>query len=221
MEEKKTSAVVLLSGGADSAIALAWARMEYGSVHAFSIDYGQKHIRELEAAVKIAKLMRVPHSGGSLRMELDGSLAGGDTTHAESIGASTAMVPGRNAMLLDMAAAKAIRVGADTVVIGACLADSLGFPDCRPEFLVAHRRSMALSMGKPIELVAPLLVMTKAATLKLARTLPRAWEALALSWSCYLGGERPCGECGACVARAKGFADAGETDPALAITEAA
>jgi 7-cyano-7-deazaguanine synthase len=221
MEEKKTSAVVLLSGGADSAIALAWARMEYGAVHAFSVDYGQKHARELEAAVLIAKHLRVPHRTASLRMDLGGSLTSDDTSHAESIGASTAMVPGRNAILLDMAAAYAVKVGADTVVIGACGADAGGFPDCRPEFLVAQRRSMSLAMGAPIQLVAPLLVMTKAATLTLARTLPKAWDALGMSWSCYLGGERPCGECGACVARAKGFADAGETDPALVAKEAA
>jgi 7-cyano-7-deazaguanine synthase len=205
-----SAAVVLLSGGQDSTTALAWAVKTYGrkNVHALSVDYGQRHSRELTAAVAIAKRFRVPHRIGSLRLSLSSSLTGG---------VGSVVVPHRNSMLLDMAAghAKSDDVGADVIVIGACEADAAGFMDCRPEFLLAWEKAARLAHERPISICAPLLEMSKAATVRLAREL-NAWEALALSWTCYEGGERPCGECTACIARARGFAEAGEIDPALA-----
>jgi len=203
-----TSAVVLLSGGQDSTTALAWAAKTYGrkSVHALSIDYGQRHSRELASAVQIAKALRVPHRVASVRLDLASSLTGGG---------GSVVVPMRNAILLSMAAGYAASIGADVVVIGACETDAAGFPDCRPEFLLAWEKSASLALGTPMRVCAPLLAMSKAAAVKLARELG-AWDALALSWTCYEGGERPCGGCSACIARARGFSDAGETDPALA-----
>jgi 7-cyano-7-deazaguanine synthase len=211
-------AVVLLSGGMDSTIVLAWALRQYGRdfTHALSIDYGQRHARELEAAVRIAKHFRVSHRVASVRIDLAGSLVDAyDADLSRRANVSPDIVPMRNAILLSMAAGYAARAGADTVCIGACEMDVAGFPDCRPEFLSAAQHAFTLATGEPISIVAPLLAMGKGATVKLARELPGCWDALALSWTCYRGGEQPCGECSACVARADGFAHAGECDPAM------
>jgi 7-cyano-7-deazaguanine synthase len=216
---QQPKAVVLLSGGQDSTTALAWAVKKYGrgNVHALSIDYGQRHAKEITAAVAIAKMLRAPHRVASVRVDLSGTLASGEpSTLAARIGASPAMVPGRNLILLSMAAGYASSIGADVLIIGACEADAAAFPDCRPAFLIAAEGALGAALSEPMRIVAPLLALSKAATVAMARGIPGCWEALALSWTCYAGGDVPCGECTACVARIKGFADAGEIDPAVA-----
>lgn len=211
-------AVVLLSGGADSAIAAAWAQRQYKrkNFHALTVDYGQRHAREVQSAVAVAKLFGTPHRVASVRIDLAGTLTTGEASElSERIGANPAMVPGRNMILLSMAAGYAASIGADTLIIGACEEDSPGFPDCHPAFIAHAQTALTAALGTSIRVVAPLLRMTKAATIALARTLPGGWEALALSWTCYEGGEKPCGACTACLARARGFEQSGETDPAV------
>lgn len=144
----------------------------------------------------------------------------------------SSFVPGRNLVLLSLAVAHAGVWGADKIVIGANAVDFAGYPDCRGDFLESMDRTASLALGrKPQErfpaeslIAAPLLELSKAQIVKLARELgPDCWEALALTWTCYdphwLGTGfqpyQPCGKCSACVIRAKGFADAGEKDPAL------
>jgi 7-cyano-7-deazaguanine synthase len=215
---QKPKAIVLLSGGADSTIALAWATKKYGrgNVHALTVDYGQKHAREITAAAAIAKVFRTPHRVASVRVDLSGTLINAEPSDLSvRIGASHAMVPGRNMILLSMAAGYAASQGADTIIIGACELDAAGFPDCRLEFLNAAEVAFRAALGEPLRIVAPLLAMSKAATVVMARSLPKCWDALALSWTCYAGGDTPCGECAACLARAQGFASVGEIDPAV------
>lgn len=220
--------LVLLSGGQDSTTCLFWAlcrrRSEVGVVEAVCFDYGQRHARaELEAAERIAeladvKLYRARISWGG------GALASALTTDApietRPDGLPSTFVPGRNAVFLSMAAGLAAQNGHRSVVIGASAVDFSGYPDCRPDFIAAMSHALALALGVPdFRIVAPLILESKASTVRMAREiaadLPRCWQAIGMSWTCYLGGAVPCGECPACVLRAKGFAEAGVADPAL------
>jgi len=190
---------VLLSGGMDSAVALYWARLHRESVRALALDYGQRHQRELVAARMIAERADVPFE--LHRMVIPWAPMRG------------AVIPGRNAHLLTIAATHSYAHETTCeVVVGACLADAQAFPDCRSGFLESQARSLSLGLGTDVAIFAPLIELTKAQTVKLARELG-AWDALSLSWSCYLGGERPCGDCSACRFRIEGFREAGEVDP--------
>lgn len=194
---------VLLSGGMDSAIALHWARVRRGGLTAWSIDYGQKHKRELVAAKAIAKAAGVPHRQIKLGVPWP------------PIG-SNGVVVGRNLALLNTVGAQlAVRGGGDTVeiIIGATREDFDGFPDCRPEFMAAASRALTLGFGVETFVVAPFVTQPKAAMVKDALSMPGAWEAIGMSWTCYEGGAAPCGACSACVKRAAAFAEAGQEDP--------
>lgn len=210
--------VVLLSGGMDSAVALALVRQKYrrDDVHTLSVDYGQRHAQELSSAVAISKAFRVRHRVASVRVDLAGELTSGTASEvAVRTGASPAMVPMRNAILLSMASGYAASVGASSVVIGACADDAVGFPDCRPEFLRAWATVAQLALNEQMSVIAPFVSMTKAQIVRLAFVTPGAWHALRLSRSCYLEAPAPCGSCSACVARARGFEEAKFADPAL------
>jgi 7-cyano-7-deazaguanine synthase len=199
-----------------------------GDVVALSFAYGQRHAVELDAACAIAQQAGVRHHvlslpalkdiGGSalvddhLELRRDGGLR---DTHAPG-GLPTSFVPGRNLLFLSTAAALAVAEGTTDIVTGVCQTDYSGYPDCRREFVdafeLAASRAMPSSAG-PIVVHTPLMSLTKAETVRLARKLPGCWEALALTVTCYRG--RPaCGVCPACELRARGFADAGEIDPA-------
>lgn len=219
--------VVLLSGGQDSTTCLHWALSRFSArladpgVHrspvALAIDYGQRHIIELASAQFVAHAAGVPLHVAHVELPkgaLAGLAVGAEITIA-STGLPTTFVPGRNATLLSIAANLAYRIGSDTIVIGCSAVDYSGYPDCRSEFLATQARALAMGLDRPMNIVAPLIDRSKAQTVRLARELgPACWAALAHTWTCYLGGERPCGTCPACVLRAKGFAEAGEEDPA-------
>lgn len=193
--------VVLLSGGLDSTVALFWARERWADVSAMSVDYKQKHARELVAARAVAALAGVALEQKELRFPWP-PMCG-------------PVLPGRNGVLLHIAGIHAgSRAGGDgaRVVIGACAADAAGFVDCRPEYLLAKQCELSLALACPMEIVAPFVDRTKAQIVREARRL-NAWDAVAVSWSCYVGGDAPCGLCGACGYRAQGFAEAGEVDP--------
>jgi 7-cyano-7-deazaguanine synthase len=196
---------VLLSGGMDSAVALHWALSQFsiGSMTAWSMDYGQAHkAKELEAARAIAEAAEVPYR--SLKAQIPWAPMNGD------------VLAGRNLMLLSVVSAQAAaRSGGEpvTIIIGACEADAAGFPDCRPEFLLAAQEALTLGLGVPVTVVAPLLLLSKTQIVLMAKRLGAAANrALLRSWSCYRGGEVPCGECNACRKRAEGFAGAGMVD---------
>ncbi|MBM3983050.1 MAG: 7-cyano-7-deazaguanine synthase QueC [Planctomycetes bacterium] len=224
-----SNAVVLLSGGQDSTTCLFWAVTMFDSVRALSIVYGQRHKAEVDAAREIAALAEVPHD--VYRIPVLGQLADSDLVRTETSitgdggrpdvampqGLPTSFVPGRNALFLTVAAAYAVKHSARDIVTGVCQTDFSGYPDCRREFIDAQERALTLAMPSsagPIRVHTPLMYMTKAETVRLAKRL-ECWHALRYSLTCYNGLRPGCGTCPACVLRAKGFEEAGETDPAL------
>lgn len=230
-DTKNTPAVVLLSGGQDSTTCLYSAIAEHGAarVVAVSVGYGQRHAAELDAAQRIAALAGVQHItldttvlaqlGDSALVtdaRIDGD--GGREDNEAPGGLPTSFVPGRNMIMLAFAAAVAVKYDARRIYTGVCQTDFSGYPDCRREFVDAMERAATLAMPSscgPIKIITPLMYLTKAETVKLARELGDAcWTALGMSLTCYHGKRPGCGVCPACELRAKGFAEAGETDPA-------
>lgn len=218
-------AVVLLSGGLDSCVSAALARDRGFDLFALSVDYGQRHAREVEAARAVAKALGA-REHKVVRVDL-GALGGsaltdagmavpldrpeGEMTH----GIPSTYVPARNTVLLSLALGWAEVLGADAVFFGANAVDYSGYPDCRPEYVAAFQRLADLATkrgveGKRIRIEAPLLTLTKADIVRLGveRKAP-----LDRTWSCYLGGARQCGRCDSCQLRRKGFREAGLEDP--------
>ncbi|MCU1449594.1 MAG: exsB protein [Acidimicrobiales bacterium] len=190
---------------------------------ALTFDYGQRHRVEVERAGRIAG-----HYGAEwLVVELDASQWGGSALTDQSMsvpvdGVDTdaipvTYVPARNLIFLSVAMGVAEARDADAVYLGVNALDYSGYPDCRPEFVDSFRRTAALALkrgveGRPVDVRTPLIDMTKAEIVRLGIEVGAPLE---LTWSCYLGFDRPCGECDACRLRAKGFAEAGVHDPAL------
>lgn len=226
-----TSAIVLLSGGQDSTTCLYHAIAKHGAddIVAVSVDYGQKHAAELVAATEIAKAAGVRHvvlDTSVLSQLADSALVGAGEIEAKGgrvdaempEGLPTSFVPGRNMIMLAFAAAVAVKHNAKLIYTGVCQTDFSGYPDCRRDFIDAMQEATTLAMPSsagPIKIVTPLMDLTKAETVKMARDLGDAcWSALALSITCYHGQRPGCGECPACELRAKGFDDVGFEDPA-------
>jgi len=225
------AAVVLFSGGQDSTTCLHLAIQRHGAenVVAVSVQYGQRHATELAAAADITRAAGVRHV--TLETSIFAQLAdsalvspgditedGGRQDEEAPGGLPTSFVPGRNMVLLAFASTIAVKYGARTIYTGVCQTDFSGYPDCRRVFIDAMQDAATLAMPSscgPLEIVTPLMHQTKADTVLLAKGLgPECWEALGRSVTCYHG-ERPgCGKCPACVLRMKGFAEAGEIDPA-------
>ncbi len=219
-------AIVLLSGGADSATCLAWASRERGlDCLALSFDYGQRHKEELAAAGKVARSFGVPHKTARLDPSLFASsaLTGGGPVpknrSQEEIGRGipSTYVPARNLVFLSLAAALAETEGAGTLVLGVNALDYSGYPDCRPEFLEAFRQVLLAGTrpgaeGRPVNIEAPLLRMKKSEIFLLGTRLGVDYS---LTVSCYDadGKGRACGSCDACILRARGFREAGLPDP--------
>lgn len=219
--DRRIRAVVLLSGGLDSATVLALARRDGREVLALSFRYGQRHERELELAARLATDASAEH----LVVDLDGGLFSGsaltdrsiDVPHDEAAeeGIPVTYVPARNLVMLSMAVAIAESRGAEEVWIGANAVDYSGYPDCRPEFLSAFERAARLGTRAGVEsngisIVAPLVHLTKA---EIIRSGLEAGVDYSKTWSCYEGRARACGRCDSCLLRLRGFAEAGATDP--------
>jgi 7-cyano-7-deazaguanine synthase len=227
-------AVVLLSGGLDSATAAAWARSQGFEVHALSVDYGQRHRHELAAAARVAKALGL---ASHRTVAVDLRTLGGSALTAdlpvpkhrspEAIGAGIPItyVPARNTVLLALAFAAAETIDAEAVVIGVNALDSSGYPDCRPGFVdamraVAREGTQRGAEGRPLDVLAPLLADTKADVVRRGAALNVPFV---LTLSCYDPVERAgrvfaCGACDACLLRAKGFSEAGLPDPAPRVT---
>jgi 7-cyano-7-deazaguanine synthase len=192
-------------------------------VTALAIEYGQRHRRELDAARDIAELAGVELLRARVELPFASGLTREERIGLRPDGLPTTFVPGRNALFLALAGglAKSLTTHPAGVVIGCSAVDYSGYPDCRPEFLQVQQASLRLALDLPgFNVVAPLVDRTKAQTVQLAYELgPECWNALSYSWTCYVGGRKPCGECPACVLRAKGFAEAGYPDPALEVRE--
>ena len=207
-------AVVLLSGGLDSTVALGLACWRHGSheVVAVGIAYGQAHINEIAHARRIAAGAGVPYvlahvdpSPWKLLPLLTGTTVTGRDVYAmQTGGVSDAFLPGRNVAFLSTALAVAAVQDADQIWIGANADDAVGFPDCRPPFLWAWQQMASQALGRSVHLEAPLLVYTKRQVVALARRMAIDLDA---TWSCYrprhaVTGVEPCGRCDACVLRA-------------------
>ena len=215
--------LVVLSGGLDSTVCMALAARTSGTPPlALSFDYGQRHRTELDRAAGVAGHYRSDH----LVVQLDTGAWGGSAltdpdiavpTGGGSAGIPVTYVPARNSIFLAVALGVAEARDLDAVWIGVNAIDYSGYPDCRPEFIEAFRGVAATGQkrgveGNPIEILTPLIDTTKADIVRLGIETEAP---LRLTWSCYQGGETPCGICDACLLRAQGFAEAGVADPAL------
>ncbi|MBC8436586.1 MAG: 7-cyano-7-deazaguanine synthase QueC [Candidatus Omnitrophica bacterium] len=217
----KRRAIVLLSGGLDSAVTLYLAKYDGFTVNCLIFDYGQRHKKEVEAAKKIARQagaayriikLRLPWKGSSL---LDGKIKIPRPDKADGI--PSTYVPGRNIIFLSYAVSFAEAAKAGAVYIGAHTQDYPGYPDCRPQFYRAFSKTVSCGTKagvekKKIEIKTPLINKTKAEIIKTGVKLKVPFE---LTWSCYKGGRFPCAKCESCYFRSKGFFEAGLPDPIL------
>ncbi len=216
-------AVILLSGGLDSATTLAYAKSKGFDCYALSFDYGQRHKFELKAARKVAKAL------GAARHEvikIDLSRFGGSALTADipvpksrshkqiGTGIPVTYVPARNTVFLSLALAWAEALGARDIFIGVNALDYSGYPDCRPEFIRAFQRTANLATkagveGARFKVHAPLIKMTKAEIIRLGRKLGVDYS---ITHSCYdpQPDGTPCGRCDSCLLRNKGFEEAGK-----------
>lgn len=216
------SAVVLLSGGLDSATALAMARSMGFKTHALSVHYGQRHAAELDAARTVAtalgahehRIMGVDFAGIGGSALTDVNVA---VPESPGKGIPVTYVPARNTLLLSLALGWAEVAGAADLFVGVNAVDYSGYPDCRPEFIHAFERLAQLATKAGVEgtrytIHAPLLAMTKA---DIIRTGLKLGVDYGITVSCYQADSagRACGKCDSCRLRAAGFADAGVPDP--------
>jgi len=217
-------AVVLLSGGIDSATTLYWAKKQGYSCFCLIFDYGQRHKREINSAEKIAKKAKahyeiikisLPWKGSSL---LDKKIKLPITNYQLPITTiPSTYVPARNIIFLSFALSFAESINAQAIFIGAHNQDYSGYPDCRPEFYQAFNKVIVVGTKAGVEknkikIYTPLIQKTKAQIIKLGARLGVPFE---LTWSCYQGGKSPCGKCDSCYFRAKGFQEAGIEDPLI------
>ena len=219
-------ALVLLSGGVDSSTCLALAKEKYGGVVALALYYGQKHSKELAAAEAVAAHYKAP----LLKLDLTPVFAFSNcsllkqsaeeiplksyaeqlkTQHGEPV---TTYVPFRNGVFLSVAASIALAQGCSVIYYGAHADDAAGsaYPDCSDDFNNKMNEGIYLGSGRKVQLVAPFVKMTKKDIVALGLALGVPYE---LTWSCYCGGEKPCGKCGTCIDRKAAFAANGAADP--------
>lgn len=220
-------AVVLLSGGIDSATAAAIARQQGFQLHALSFHYGQRHEREIESAERVAKHLRaashrVIHfdlraiGGSALTDQID--VPKGRSEEEIGRGIPATYVPARNTIFLSFALALAERIEAADIFFGANQLDYSGYPDCREEYIRAFEKMANLATKAGLEgksrlrIHAPLIRMTKAEIIKKGLDLKLDFG---LTWSCYdpQNGLLACGRCDSCHLRLKGFKEAGTIDP--------
>jgi 7-cyano-7-deazaguanine synthase len=222
MKHDVKRAVVLLSGGLDSATALAMAKEQGYDCYVLSFDYGQRSLTELNAARAIAvQLGAKDHRVLRLHLEDFGGSALTDTSievpEGETEGVPVTYVPARNTVFLSLALGWAEVLDADAIFIGVNAVDYSGYPDCRPEFIAAFETMANLATrrginGEPIHIETPLMSLTKSEIIRRGTALGIDY---ALTVSCYQANDegRACGRCDSCRLRAKGFADAGLPDP--------
>lgn len=220
-------AVCLLSGGLDSATALACARRDGFVCHALTFDYGQRHRVELEAAARVARALgAAAHRTAVIDLRaFGGSALTGDLTVPKGRNAKEMVesipvtyVPARNTIFLSFALAWAEVLGAADIYLGVNAVDYSGYPDCRPEYIAAFEHMAALATkagvegGARLKIHTPLMLMSKAEIIRLGLSLGVDYS---LTHSCYdpLPGGLPCGACDACLLRRAGFDAAGAVDP--------
>jgi 7-cyano-7-deazaguanine synthase len=225
---RASKAVVLLSGGLDSATTLAVARSRGHETYAISFNYGQRHRIELEAARRVAHALGAEdhlivdvdlRSIGASALTSEEAVPKGRSLDEMTAEIPATYVPARNTVFLALALAWAESIAARHIYIGVNALDYSGYPDCRPEFMEAFRKLANLAtkagvQGKGFEIHTPLISMTKAQIIRLGMELGVDYS---LTHSCYDPDPagRPCGECDSCLLRRKGFQEAGIDDPLM------
>lgn len=222
MNDHLKPAVVLLSGGLDSATVLAIARNQGFACHALSLDYGQRHVAELHAADRVARsLGAVMHKVAKIDLTLFGGSALTDNAIAVPEGPTEGIpvtyVPARNTIMLSLALAWAEVLGSRDIFVGVNAVDYSGYPDCRPEYIAAFEKMANLATRAGVEglhttIHAPLISLSKADIIRSGTALGVDY---AQTVSCYQADAegRACGKCDSCRLRREGFAAAGVTDP--------
>lgn len=229
MEDKKQKILVLSSGGVDSTTCLAIAIDKVGkeNVEALNITYGQKHVKEVKQAEKIAQYYGVNHTHIDLSEIMkysNCSLLQHSTEHikhqayADQLtemggqGTVDTYVPFRNGLMLSTAASYAISKGCTQIYYGAHADDAAGraYPDCTPEFSEAMNTAIYEGSGRLVKMVAPLINLNKSGVIKIGIELGAPYH---LTWSCYEGGEKQCGTCGTCRDRINAWKTNGYEDP--------
>lgn len=215
----KKSIVLLLSGGLDSTAALYWYKKQHPQVdiHTLAFSYGQRNASELVAAAAISEFAMCK---SHVNLNIDSRLLGPSalTDHDASFEATAetpaSFVPGRNLIFLSAAGSYAAKLGAEAVVVGSCKDDVM--PDSSKEFLALFKLAMQVGFDRKVDLVYPLINLSKADTIEMMWHLgEKAWTALGLTVTCYNGKHPGCGACPACETRAEGFKRAVYNDPQL------
>lgn len=222
-------AVVVFSGGQDSTTCLIQAQQVYDEVHAITFNYGQRHLAEIEVARTLAAQLGVK-AHKVMDVGLLGELALSSLTRDEipvtrelqHNGLPNTFVPGRNILFLTLSAIYAYQVGAEAVITGVCETDFSGYPDCRNEFVKALNQAVVLGMDRPVRFETPLMWLDKAETWALADRCGHLETVRRHTLTCYNGIQGDgCGECPACLLRAKGLEEYMAQGPAVRIRLAA
>lgn len=220
MISKEETAYILLSGGQDSFVSLVWALENFKKVEAVSINYQQRHSRELHYAVEIAHHFKVKHTVYDIgdffkNLTISTLLNEGDHNlkHKLASNLPASFVPNRNGLFLTVIANHAFKNNEDNInlVTGVCETDFSGYPDCRDEYIKAKAVELSLGLDRPVTIFTPLMWKNKAETFKMAAEAGNMKELIELTLSCYNGNEtlhewgRGCTDCPACKLRKKGF----------------
>lgn len=204
--------ILLLSGGQDSTALLFYAiKRGYGNIHALSINYGQTHQRELDAACRVVAVAQFYYPHAKITHEVLNVGRGVLKFRPQSD-----VIPVRNLFFLSIAANRCAALGHSVIGLGACLADAEAFADCRPAFVAAAGAAVVKSFDDAhefITIVRPFIDKTKKEIIDICGDIAGCDEAIALSHTCYMGTDEPCTKCAACITRAAGFAAANKADP--------
>ena len=212
-------AIILLSGGLDSAVAGAWAKKEWGQdCLALCFQYGQRHGKEVSQSHILADYFGWPWRLLTIEIPAQSALTDlGKDVNQQVKGLPASFVPGRNLIFLSYAASVAYHFEALNIVGGWNSIDYSGYPDCRLEFLEDTELVINSSLGYDFQSLMvrkPLIELNKKEIIQMGQELQVPFE---MTWSCYEGWDKPCGICGSCLFRAKGFEEAGIKDPLLIV----
>lgn len=209
--------VVIYSGGMDSFTVLNHAINQGHDIYALSFNYGQRHVRELDAASHVCRSLKIPHKVVDITA-INSLLAGSSLTsdsaipegHYEADSMQSTVVPNRNMILLSLAIGYAVSIGAEAVFYGAHSGDHAIYPDCRPEFVEKMNAVSLVANYDPVRIEVPYLNNDKAEILAAGLAMNLDYSQ---TWTCYNGREKACGKCGACIERLEAFAANGKVDP--------